>query len=160
MPSPKPKKTQRRCLLNSRLINRSDMSYGRRVRLTSFRLSFLAAFSAIPSISLPLRSLRSIWADFLLFDSITVLVESSTLAVTLWNSSGDTSLSFFRALVCARFSLPRRELSSIYSNVTKQLYLISKCPKLLKPGLGQGWFWFDTSRTSSLMSIRIGRSWR
>jgi hypothetical protein len=32
MPSPKLKKTQRCCLLNSRLINRSDMSYGRRVQ--------------------------------------------------------------------------------------------------------------------------------
>jgi hypothetical protein len=29
-------------------------------------------------------------------------------------------------------------MSSIYSNVTKQLYLISKCCKLSKQGLGQG----------------------
>jgi len=29
-------------------------------------------------------------------------------------------------------------LSSKYSNVTKQLYLISKFRKQLKPGLGQG----------------------
>jgi hypothetical protein len=35
-------------------------------------------------------------------------------------------------------SLPWRKLSGIYSNVTKELYLIGKCRKLSKPGLGQG----------------------
>jgi hypothetical protein len=48
MPSPKPKKTQRCGLLNSQLINRSDMSYGRRVRLiaqyTSFNLDLKTYF--------------------------------------------------------------------------------------------------------------------